>query len=629
MGAAREREPGVLLDSRRMTRILGISAYYHDAAAALLVDGRLVAAAQEERFTRRRHDASFPAQAVRHCLAAGGLGSGDLDAVVFYDKPFLKFERLLETYLATAPYGLRSFVAAMPVWLKEKLFLKSLLKRELARLDGARAPPLLFSEHHLSHAASAFYPSPFEEAAVLCLDGVGEWATASAWHGRGARLTPLWEQHFPHSLGLLYTAFTTYAGFRANSGEYKLMGLAPYGEPRYVERILEHLVDVKPDGSFRLDMRYFDYATGLAMTNARFAALLGGPPRAPDGPLETRTLDLARSIQEVAERIVLALARTLARETGARRLCLAGGVALNCVANARLKREGPFEELWIQPAAGDAGGAVGAAYLAWHQHFGGARRPLAPDAMQAAALGPSVDAQTEAFLEREGIAYERLSSAALVERTAELLADGAIVGWVQGPMEFGPRALGHRSILADPRSPAMQHELNLRIKLRESFRPFAPSVPAERANEYFVLDCPSPYMLLVAPVRGFTIDPTAGAGAASAADAVRARLAAVRSPLPAVTHVDGSARVQTVARADDPLFHALLEAFGRRTGIPVLVNTSFNVRGEPIVCSPADAYRCFMATAIDWLAMGPCLIDRRRQDPAHPLARERREFAPD
>jgi carbamoyltransferase len=604
-------------------RILGVSAYYHDAAAALVDGGRVRAAAQEERFTRLRHDAAFPARAARWCLEEAGLRLGDLDAVVFYDKPFLKFERLLETHLATAPHGFRSFSAAMPVWIKEKLFLKRELRQQLRELDpGAPLPRLLFSEHHLSHAASAFYPSPYERAAVLCLDGVGEWATSSAWIGEGTRLRPLWEQHFPHSLGLLYSAFTGYAGFKVNSGEYKLMGLAPYGEPRYAQRIREHLVDVKPDGSFRLDMRYFDYATGLRMTSARFDELFEGPPRRPADPLDQRTLDIAASIQLVTEDIVLRIARALRAESGETRLCLAGGVALNCVANGRLLRESGFAELWIQPAAGDAGGALGAALLAWH-HGGGARAADgAQDNMQGALLGPHYsDGEVREFLRNHGLPCEELEEDQLPQRVAQLLAAGAVVGWVQGRMEFGPRALGSRSILADPRAPAMQRTLNLKIKFRESFRPFAPAVPEERVAEYFELERPSPYMLLVAKVRG----------AASARSAARglARQQAIDSPLPAVTHVDDSARVQTVSRACNPRFHALLQSFGALTGVPVLVNTSFNVRGEPIVCSLADAWRCFMATGMDALVLGRCLLLREAQPTAHPLAAAPRDFAED
>ncbi len=614
-----------------MTRILGLSAYYHDAAAALVVDGRVVAAAQEERFTRRRHDASFPEHAARFCLEHAGLRLRDLDAVVFYDKPFLKFERLLETYLACAPHGFRSFVAAMPVWLKEKLFLKSELRRRLDRLCGkwGTPPPLLFSEHHLSHAASAYYPSPFESAAVLCLDGVGEWATTSAWLGEGHRLTPLWEQHFPHSLGLLYSAFTYYTGFKVNSGEYKMMGLAPYGTPRYADLIRRELVDVKPDGSFRLDMRYFEYATGLRMTSARFHELFGGPPRAPDAPVDHKSMDVAASIQQVTDEIVLALARTLRRETGEARLCLAGGVALNCVSNGRLVRERVFDEVWVQPAAGDAGGALGAALVAWHRdRTYPLRVPGRPDGMQGALLGPGYDdAAVAGFLAEESLPHEVApDETALAQRVARLLADGAVVGWVQGRMEFGPRALGARSILADPRRPEMQRALNLKIKFRESFRPFAPAVLAERAAEFFELDCPDPYMLVVGQLRD---RPPADATAIPDATGL-ARLGQVRSRVPAVTHVDYSARVQTVDRDTNPRFRRLIEAFADQTGMPMLVNTSFNVRGEPIVCTLADAYRCFMATGMDWLVLGSCLLDRARQPAGHPLvATARRDFAPD
>ena len=613
-----------------MRRILGISAYYHDAAAALVVDGAVVAAAQEERFTRRRHDPDFPAEAARWCLESSGLALADLDAVIFYDKPFLKFERLLETYLACAPHGLRSFVAAMPVWIKEKMLLKSELRRELRALTGGTGPlpKLLFSEHHLSHAASAFYPSPFERAAVLCLDGVGEWATTSAWVGAGTKIEPRWELHFPHSLGLLYSAFTYYTGFKVNSGEYKMMGLAPYGEPRYVGLIREHLVDVKADGSFRLDMRYFGYATGLRMTTGRFHDLFGGPPRRPDEPVDQRTMDLAASIQQVTDEIVLRLARTLRAETGERQLCLAGGVALNCVSNGLLAREGIFDDLWIQPAAGDAGGALGAALLAWHR-CGGARAAsgAAGDGMSGAYLGPAwSDAQIGQFCHEHGLPYEQLEPESLAQRIAARLAEGAVVGWMQGPMEFGPRALGNRSILADPRNPGMQRTLNLKIKFRESFRPFAPAVPVESVSRYFDIDRPSPYMLLVARVREWQAAPADGTGSSPQG---LERLEAVRSPLPAVTHVDGSARVQTVDARTNPRFHRLLQAFEAHTGVPVLVNTSFNVRGEPIVCSPTDAYRCFMATGMDLLVMGSCLLERTRQPVDHPLLAGRRVFDPD
>jgi carbamoyltransferase len=595
------------------------------------VDGQVVAAAQEERFSRIRHDASFPARAMDWCLKSQGLALGDLDAVVFYDKPFLKFERLLETYLACAPRGLRSFVAAMPVWLKEKLLLKSELRRQLRALAEPPAeelPKLLFSEHHLSHAASAFYPSPFERAAVLCLDGVGEWATTSTWIGGGTKIEPRWELHFPHSLGLLYSAFTYYTGFKVNSGEYKMMGLAPYGEPRYVDLIRGHLVDIKPDGTFRLDMRYFGFATGLRMTTARFDELFGGPPRRPDEPVDQRSMDLAASIQQVTDEIVLRLARALRAESGERHLCLAGGVALNCVSNGLLVREGVFDDVWVQPAAGDAGGALGAALLAWHES-GGARAAPGPagDRMCGAFLGPAwSDDELERFCRDHDLPHERLEPEALAQRVATELVGGSVVGWMQGPMEFGPRALGNRSILGDPRNPGMQRTLNLRIKFRESFRPFAPAVLAEQAAKHFELDRSSPYMLLVAQVRGWQAPPT---GVEDGSLRGLDRLNEVQSPLPAVTHVDGSARIQTVDAQTNPRFHQLLQAFRERTGVGVLVNTSFNVRGEPLVCSPTDAYRCFMSTDMDWLVMGSCLLHRSSQPGNHPLLAGRREFEPD
>ncbi|MEW6687575.1 MAG: carbamoyltransferase [Pseudomonadota bacterium] len=595
--------------------ILGISAYYHDSAAALVVDGRIVAAAQEERFSRKRHDARFPARAVRYCLTEAARPLVDMDAVVFYDKPLVKFERLLETYLAYAPAGLRSFIAAMPVWLKDKLYLKMVLKKELAAVAGCSVeelPPLLFAEHHQSHAASAFYPSPFERAAVLCMDGVGEWATTSVWQGRDAALEPLWEMHFPHSLGLLYSAFTYYTGFKVNSGEYKLMGLAPYGEPKYADLILDQLMDLKPDGTFRLDLRYFDYCTGLTMTNARFDALFGGPPRRPETHLTQRDMDLAASVQKVTEEVVLRLARAVHRETGEEALCLAGGVGLNCVANGRLLREGPFKDIWIQPAAGDAGGAVGCALVAWHQYH---RRPRAApaqrDGMAGSYLGPGFDAaQVRAQLDACGARYEEIEDGPLFERLAEILAAGSVVGWFQGRMEFGPRALGSRSILGDPRSATMQSTMNLKIKHRESFRPFAPAVLAERAREYFELDRPSPYMLLVAPVRQELRVPAARAEQGLFG---MDRLRLKRTFLPAITHVDYSARVQTVHADTNPRYHRLLRAFEARTGCAVLVNTSFNVRGEPIVCTPAEAYQCFMRTDIDYLAIENFLLAKRDQ----------------
>ncbi|HEY8519851.1 MAG TPA: carbamoyltransferase [Gammaproteobacteria bacterium] len=596
------------------TYILGISAYYHDSAAALIRDGVIVAAAQEERFTRRKHDPRFPANAVRYCLSEAGIRLTDVADVVFYDKPLVKFERLLETYLAYAPKGLRSFIAAMPVWLKEKLYLKATLRRNLAELGGMpqkALPPLLFAAHHQSHAASAFFPSPFESAAVLCMDGVGEWATTTAWLGSGHQLQPLWQIDFPHSLGLLYSAFTYYTGFKVNSGEYKLMGLAPYGEPRYVDAIREHIVDIKEDGSFRLDMSYFNYCTGLTMTNDRFHELFGGPPRKPETPLTQRDMDIAASIQKVTEDVVLRLARTLRRETGCSNLCLAGGVALNCVANGLLRRQRIFDDLWIQPAAGDAGGAIGAALVSWYDRHADARRVNGRDAMFGSFLGPRYDAgQIAAALDACGAVYEVVDDAALFPRLAKLLAAEAVVGWFQGRMEFGPRALGGRSIIGDPRSPRMQSVMNLKIKYRESFRPFAPAVLAERVSEYFELDGPSPYMLLVAPVK-------AERRVQMSADQERLfgidKLNVARSDIPAVTHVDYSARIQTVHEETNPRFYKLLKAFEAETGCGVLVNTSFNVRGEPIVCTPEDAYRCFMRTEMDYLVLENFLLDKRRQ----------------
>ncbi|MBK1703254.1 carbamoyltransferase [Halochromatium glycolicum] len=597
--------------------ILGISAFYHDSAACLLRDGELVAAAQQERFSRAKHDARFPADAIRYCLDAAGIRLAALDRVVFYDKPLIKFERLLETYLAYAPRGLRSFITAMPIWLKEKLFLKDLLKQELATLGGievAALPPLLFTEHHQAHAASAFFASPFARAAVLCLDGVGEWATTSAWLGDGNRLTPQWEIRFPHSLGLLYSAFTYFAGFKVNSGEYKLMGLAPYGAPRYADLIREHLIDLKDDGSFRMDMRYFNYANGLTMTSRAFARLFGGPPRQPEAPITQREMDLASSVQVVTEEIVLRLARTLRRELDTDRLCLAGGVALNCVANGRLQREGPFTELWVQPAAGDAGGALGAALAAWHQYLDQPRNGAEHDRMQGSFLGPRYsNAEIEAFLHERQAPFSALDDPALMATLAELLADGQVIGWFQGRMEFGPRALGARSILGDPRNPRMQSVMNLKIKYRESFRPFAPAVLAEQVGDWFAQAAPSPYMLIVAPVAA---SKRTEASAAEQRLTGLEQLQITRSQVPAITHVDHSARLQTVHRETNPRFHHLISAFAERTGVPLLVNTSFNVRGEPIVCSPADAYRCFLRTEMDYLVMENCLLAKSEQ-PAH------------
>jgi carbamoyltransferase len=609
--------------------ILGISAFYHDSAACLVRDGEIVAAAQEERFTRKKHFAGFPAQAVRYCLREGRVALRDLAYVGFYDKPLVKFERLLETYLAVAPRGIQSFVTSMPVWLKEKLFLKRLLQRELAAVADdtgvAELPPLVFGEHHESHAASAFFPSPFDEAVVLCMDGVGEWATTSSWVGRGNRLTPVWEIPFPHSLGLLYSAFTYYTGFKVNSGEYKVMGLAPYGRPIYTQGIYDHLVDLKPDGTFRLNMEYFDYCAGLRMTSRRFDALFGGPPREPETPLTQREMDLARSIQDVTEEVMLRLARTLHRETGIENLCLAGGVALNCVGNGRILREGPYRGLWIQPAAGDAGGAIGVALSAWHQLESGPRAVGGSgDGMRGALLGPAYsNDEIERFLRKQGAPYVRLADDALLARVAKELAAGKVVGWFQGRMEFGPRALGARSIIGDARNPTMQSVMNLKIKYRESFRPFAPSVLRERVSDYFEMDTDSPYMLLVAPVvekRRIEV-----AEAHKSLWGIEL-LNVPRSDIPAVTHVDFSARIQTVDQVSNPRYYALLRAFESLTGCGVLVNTSFNVRGEPIVGTPGDAYRCFMRTEIDVLVLENCLLDKATQPPLAGDSDWKREF---
>jgi carbamoyltransferase len=610
------------------TNILGVSAFYHDSAACLIRDGHIVAAAQEERFTRKKFDARFPTNAIRYCLQEGGISLADLKYFVFYDKPLIKFERLLETYVAFSPKGVKSFLAAMPVWLKEKLLLKSVVQDELVSLDGVKKsglPPILFGEHHESHAASAFYPSPFKSAAVLCMDGVGEWATTSAWLGEGNTLTPLWEIHFPHSLGLLYSAFTYYTGFRVNSGEYKVMGLAPYGKPNYVKAICDNLIDLKEDGTFRLKIDYFNYCTGLTMTNGKFDDLFGGPPRKPETLLTQRDMDLARSIQEVTEEVVLRLVRTLHRETGAENLCLAGGVALNCVGNGRILREGPFKGLWIQPSAGDAGGAVGAALTAWHK-LEDKPRSLngSKDNMQGSFLGPSYsNEEIEQFLRTKEAPYERLSDDVLFDRVAEQLADGKVAGWFQGRMEFGPRALGARSILGDARNPKMQSVMNLKIKFRESFRPFAPSVLRERVSDYFNLDTDSPYMLLVAPVvEKRRITPTQEQQSLWGIDLLNVP----KSDIPAATHVDYSARIQTVHEETNPRYYKLLKAFEAKTGCGLLVNTSFNVRSEPIVCSPEDAYRCFMRTAIDILVLENCLLYKAEQKPLEEDTNWQQEF---
>jgi len=594
-----------------MTAILGLSAYYHDSAAALVVDGRIVAAAQEERFTRVKHDHGFPRHAIDYCLGEAGLGPAGVDHVVFYEKPFLKFERLLETYLAVAPAGLRSFLMAMPLWVHEKLRLPSQMSRGL---DGGYAGRYVFPEHHESHAASAFFPSPFEEAAILTIDGVGEWATACLGHGRGNRMALSHELRFPHSLGLLYSAFTYFCGFRVNSGEYKLMGLAPFGVPRYEGLILEKLMDLKEDGSFRLDLSYFDYCAGLTMTSRRFDRLFGGPPRRPESPITQRESDLAASIQRVTELVMLRMAAHLHRLTGSGNLCLAGGVALNCVGDGRLLRESPFQRLWIQPASGDAGGALGAALFVWYQLLENERVPQESDSQRASLLGPSYSSdEAETVLRRKGAAYRRYAGGGgLPEEVARLIADGKVVGWMQGRMEFGPRALGARSILGDARSPEMQSVMNLKVKRRESFRPFAPIVLRDRAHEYFELNPgqESPYMLLVAPVRG---DKRLAPGAGSPGGQGLDRIRGARSVVPAVTHVDYTARLQTVDRERNPRLFGLLEAFAALTGCPVMINTSFNVRGEPIVCTPSDAYRCFMATDIDALVIDDLLLLKAEQ----------------
>ena len=591
------------------TYILGISAFYHDSAACLLRDGEIFAAAQEERFTRKKHDHRFPRHAVAYCLAEAGITPRDLRFVAFYDKPWLKFERLLETYLAFAPAGLPSFMKAMPLWLKEKLWMGDVVK-DAVGFDGQ----LLFPEHHQSHAASAFFPSPYPRAAVLTIDGVGEWATASWGTGRDNRVELAFELRFPHSLGLLYSAFTYYTGFRVNSGEYKIMGLAPYGEPTYVQTILDELIDLKDDGSFRLNMKYFNYCQGLTMTSTAFEDLLGGPARRPESKITAREMDLACSLQAVTEEVVLRMARHVRAETGERQLCLAGGVALNCVANGRLLRERVFDDLWIQPAAGDAGGAIGAALVAWHHVLDEPRRVSGPrDRQRGSYLGPQF--QTDrivAWLEQQGYPFHPKHDGQLPADVAELLANGKVVGWFNGRMEFGPRALGSRSIIGDPRSSTMQSVMNLKIKYRESFRPFAPSCLEEDVDRYFEIDRPSPYMMFVAPVRKERrVDMSAEQRQLFGID----KLNVPRSDIPAVTHVDYSARIQTVNAADHPTYHRLIEEFKRRTGVGVIINTSFNVRGEPIVCTPEDAYRCFMRTEMDALVLEDVLLLKPEQPP--------------
>ncbi|MFA5099532.1 MAG: carbamoyltransferase [Candidatus Omnitrophota bacterium] len=587
-------------------KILGISCFYHDSAAALILDGNIVAAAQEERFTRVKHDASFPGNAAAFCLKTAGITADQLDYVVFYEKPLVKFDRLLETYLSYAPAGISQFMQAIPVWLREKLWIPDIIEKELS-FKGK----ILFVPHHESHAASAFYPSPFSQAAFLTMDGVGEWDTASFGIGHGNQIEIIGSERFPHSLGLLYSAFTYYTGFRVNSGEYKLMGLAPYGTPVHAKKIFDELIDLKEDGSFKLNMKYFAYCYGLRMVNSRFEGLFGGPARKPESAIEQRHMDIAASIQQVTEEIILRMARHVHKTTGLNNLCLAGGVALNCVGNGRILREGPFKNLWIQPASGDAGGALGAALAVWYRYCGN-KRFVSPehDSQKASLLGPSYsDNETEVFLKNNHIPYKKYGYAELPAAVAELIAHGNVIGWFQGTAEFGPRALGNRSILGDSRDPQMQSKMNLKIKYRESFRPFAPSVLAEKAAEWFDLNTESPYMLLVAPVKDTQRLAANGDKEAQGL----ARLAIRRSRIPAVTHVDYSARIQTVSRQDNPLYYDLISAFGRKTGCPVLINTSFNVRGEPLVCSPLDAYACFMRTEIDYLVLGCLILDKKEQ----------------
>jgi carbamoyltransferase len=603
------------------TWILGVSAFYHDSAACLLRDGEIVAAAQEERFSRKKGDASFPVHAVEYCLRSAGITQSDLHSVGFYDKPLLKFERILETYLSVAPRGFRSFLKAGPLWMKEKLYTAREVRSSLDGYEG----PLLFAEHHESHAASAFFPSPFREAAILTIDGVGEWATAAIGVGRDNHLELLRELHWPDSLGLLYSAFTYYTGFKVNSGEYKVMGLAPYGEPRYVDLIYRELMDLREDGSFTLNQKYFNYLAGLTMTSEAFNELFGGPPRLPESPLTQKEMDLARSVQVVCEEVMLRMARAAHRETGLPDLCLAGGVALNCVGNGRLLREGPFKRLWIQPAAGDAGGAIGVAQLIWHRYCGKPRPPVAArDGMKGGYLGPSYTAaEIEQYLTSVGAVYEQLSRERLLHRVASLLAEEKVIGWFNGRMEFGPRALGARSILGDPRSPRMQAQMNLKIKFREGFRPFAPSVLRERVADYFELECDSPYMLLVAPVKHERQIPMRGENQGRwGID----QLNVVRSDIPAVTHIDYSARIQTVDRETSPDYYDLIAEFECLTGCAVLVNTSFNVRGEPIVCTPADAFRCFMRTNIDYLVLGQFVLEKTKQPAGKESTEWQKEF---
>jgi carbamoyltransferase len=606
--------------------ILGISAFYHDSAAALLVDGKIIAAAQEERFSRIKHDADFPFQAIQYCLQAAKLQLTDLNSIVFYDKPLLTFDRLLETHMSYAPRGLRAYLKRMPSWLKNKLALKRLLRSNLMDLAGCskRAlPALLFTEHHQSHAASAFYPSPFESAAVLCLDGVGEWASTSAWLGQQERLTPLWQINFPHSLGLLYSAFTYYIGFKVNSGEYKLMGLAPYGRPRFEQVIRDQLIDIKDDGSFQLNQDYFDYSIGETMTAKSFHQLFDGPPRTPESPLTNKEMDLAASIQLITEDVVLRLAKTLGRETSEKNLCMAGGVALNCTANGKLANSGIFENIWIQPAAGDAGGALGAALAGWHLHAAQPRTGITGDTMRGAYLGPEFNTEDiGSFLAQKDIPHRHHDDTELFSTIAQLIANGKVIGWFQGPMEFGPRALGNRSIIADPRNSEMQSKLNLKIKFRESFRPFAPSVLEEDSEQYFEFAGTSPYMMFVGEVKKHIR--TEGSQSAMNKQQGLEKLYCPRSSIPAITHVDYTARLQTVSKAINPRYHQLITEFKKLTGCSLLINTSFNVRGEPIVCTPEDAYRCFLNTDMDYLVLGNHILSKAEQAevPNH-SARER------
>ena len=600
--------------------ILGISAFYHDSAACLVRDGEILAAAQEERFTRKKHDHSFPKHAVEYCLREGNITAKELDYVAFYDKPFIKFERILETYLAYVPQGLQSFLKAVPLWVKQKLWIRSLIADEVG-FDGK----VLFPDHHESHAASAFFPSPYQDAAILTIDGVGEWTTSSYGVGSGNKLDLLAEIKFPHSLGLLYSAFTYYTGFKVNSGEYKVMGLAPYGEPKYVDLIYKHLIDLKEDGSFKMNMEYFDYCAGLTMTNEKFDMLFGGPPREPESKLTQREMDLARSVQDVTEEAMLRMARHIHKETGQQNLCLAGGVALNCVGNGRILREGPFKNLWIQPAAGDAGGALGAALMVWHRYLDKPRyADNVNDFQKGSYLGPEFsDDEIQAYLDRHGYAYTKLQPEKMPETIADILAQENVVGWFEGRMEFGPRALGGRSIIGDARSSKMQEVMNLKIKFRESFRPFAPSVLMEEVSNYFDIDCPSPYMLLVAQVKKALQKPMTPEQEKLFG---LEKLNIVRSTIPAITHVDYSARIQTVHKETNPLYHAMLTKFNEKYGCGVIINTSFNVRGEPIICTPKDAYLCFMRTNMDYLVMGNYLLDKTQQKPLEKDVDWQKEF---